>query len=50
MKQLLGIMSGLNISDGLFTDYAVNHKFVNEANSLMETLVFGGNILIFTAV
>ncbi len=39
-------MSGLNISDGLFTDYAVNHKFVNEANSLMETLVFGGNFVL----
>ncbi len=46
MKQLLGIMSGLNISDGLFTDYAVNQELVNEANSLMETLVFGGNFIL----
>jgi hypothetical protein len=46
MKQLLGIMSGLNISDGLFTDYAVNNEIVKEANSLMKAFVFGGDFVL----
>lgn len=46
MKLLLCIMSGLNISDGLFTDYAVNKGIVNEANSLMEGSVFSGDFIV----
>lgn len=45
MKYLLTIMSGLEISDGVFTDFAVGKGFVNEANPLMDSVVSGGHFL-----
>ena len=38
-------MSGLEISDGVFTDYAVGKEFINEANPLMDSVVSGGYFL-----
>lgn len=46
MKYLLSIMSGLEISDGVFTDFAVGKGFVNEANPFMKSVVSGGDFLL----
>ncbi|UCC17853.1 MAG: hypothetical protein JSU58_04695 [Dehalococcoidales bacterium] len=45
MKCLLTIMSSLEISDGVFTDFAVGKGLVNEANPLMDSVVSGGHFL-----
>jgi hypothetical protein len=39
MKYLLPILSGLEISDGVFTDFAVGQGLVKEANPLMASIV-----------
>ena len=49
MKYLLTIMSSLEISDGIFTDFAVGKGFVNEANPLMDSVVSGGHFLFLKA-
>jgi hypothetical protein len=47
MKYLLTIMSGLEISDGVFTDFAVTKGIVNEANPLMDSVISGCHFLFF---
>jgi uncharacterized membrane protein YqjE len=47
MKLLLVLMSGLEISDGVYTDFAVGKNMVEEGNSLMESLVLSGDFILF---
>lgn len=42
MKVLLILMSGLEMLDGLFTNFAVGEGLAKEANILMESLVLNG--------
>jgi hypothetical protein len=46
MKYLLGIMGGLELSDGLLTDSLVRNGVVREANRLMEPVIMGGDFLL----
>ena len=46
MKLLLLLMSGLEISDGLFTNFAVGNNLASEANSLMKSFVMNGDFII----
>ena len=45
MKYLLPVLSGLEISDGVFTDFAVKQGLVKEANPLMAPIVSEDNFL-----
>lgn len=46
MKYLLILFSGLEISDGLMTDFFVRNGLVQESNSLMEPIIRDGNFLL----
>jgi len=46
MKYLLLIMNGLEVSDGIFTEYAVTRGFVSEANVVMESFVNNGDFFV----
>ncbi len=46
MKYLLVLFSGLEISDGLMTDFFVRNGLVQEGNSLMEPIIRDGNFLL----
>ena len=50
MKYLIGIMSGLELFDGIFTEYAVTRGLVNEANALVDSLITGGTFLVLKLV
>ena len=45
MKILLAIMAGLEITDGVFTNFAAGNGMVSEGNSLMKALVMSGDFL-----
>ena len=45
MKYLLGLLCGLQISDGVFTDIMVRNNLVSEGNPLMQPLIMGGSFL-----
>lgn len=49
MKLLLVLMSGLEISDGVFTDYAAGKGMVKEGNPLMESIVTNGDFILLKA-
>ncbi len=46
MKYLLILFRGLEISDGLMTDFFVRNGLVKEGNSLMEPIIRDGNFLL----
>lgn len=46
MKHLLFLFSGLEVSDGLMTDFFVRNGLVQEGNSLMEPIIRSGNFLL----
>ncbi len=46
MKYLLFLFSGLEISDGVMTDFFVRNGLVQESNSLMEPIIRDGNFLL----
>lgn len=46
MKYLLVLFSGLEISDGVITDFFVRNGLVQESNSLMEPIIRDGNFLL----
>lgn len=50
MNYLLGLMSGLQICDGIMTDLMVRGNVVQEANKLIEPLVKEGDFLLLKLV
>ena len=47
---ILLLLCGLEISDGMLTQGAVNNGLVQEANPLMEHIVREGNFLLFKVI
>ncbi|MEE8414299.1 MAG: DUF5658 family protein [Dehalococcoidales bacterium] len=47
MKYLLVLFSGLEISDGILTDFFVRSGLVREGNPFIEPLLRDGNFLLF---
>ncbi len=45
MKYFLGLLGGLQVADGLLTQFLVGGGIVKEGNPLMEPLVLGGSFL-----
>ena len=50
MKYLLLGMSGLEISDGVITQFLVGNGLIQEGNPLMKSIVREGNFLMFKVV
>lgn len=49
MKYLLALMGGLEMSDGILTDFLVRNEIVREANRLMEPVIMKGDFLLLKA-
>ncbi|MBN2238716.1 MAG: hypothetical protein JW712_02995 [Dehalococcoidales bacterium] len=47
MKILLFLMNALEMSDGIFTEYAVGNNLVKEGNDLMKSVVLNGDFIVF---
>ncbi len=50
MKYILILLSGLEISDGVITDFAVRNGLVQEGNPLIEAIVREGNFLLLKII